>query len=218
MRSDYEALQNDMRLQSSRNMAQFKRARIGTVDTWDPEKHVAKVKFQPGDRLSGWIPVGSQFVGDEFGFAIGLSKDDQVVVTYQEGSLQTGMITHRLWNDKDKPIKKVESGEAHFVGKDKQHWKMLKDKTFELKGYGGEKDEDYAKVVFDKDGNIVHTAKKGDMKHTVDKGSFEWTHSKGDATFKPGSGKKVKVQGGGQLKRVMLEDGSFSDVLLATNK
>jgi hypothetical protein len=216
MYGDMEGIMNAVRLEVTRQVAQFKRAKIGVVDSWDPDKHVAKVKFQPGDRLSGWIPVGTQFSGKQFGFGIGLSKGDEVVIEYQEGSLQTGVISHRLWNDQEEPVKNVKSGEAHFVGKDKQHWKMLENKDFELKGYGGEKDEDAASFIFDSKGNIVSVVKKGDYDFKANKGQFKFQHPQGDATFQPGSGKKVQVKGSGTVLRVMLEDGTPSNVLLAT--
>jgi uncharacterized protein involved in type VI secretion and phage assembly len=218
MRGEMEGLYNAIRLEITKQMAQFKRAKIGVVDSWDPEKHVAKVKYQPGDRLSGWIPVGTQFSGKQFGFAIGLTKGDQVVISYQEGSLQTGVISHRLWNDQEEPIKDVKSGEAHLVGKDKQHMRMLENKNFELKGFGGEKDEDAATFIFDANGDIVSVVKKGNYKFKADKGTFDVEHPKGDATFRPGSGKKVQVRGQGAVQPVMLADGSPSKVLYASKQ
>lgn len=225
MIGDMEGLKNLIRREIAASMAQVKHLRIGKVDSWDKEKHVAKVKLQPGDQLTGWLPVGGGVgAGKKRGFAHGLTKDDHVLVLFQGGSLQTGIIIQRLWSDKDDPIPNVESGEDHLVGKHKQWMKMLdKDKSLVLRGYPGhdddeEKDENdkAAYVIFDKEGNLVREIKKGELKADVKEGGIEWKHAK-DAHFKPKNGAKVKV-GDGQVLRVMLEDGTPSEVLLAARK
>jgi hypothetical protein len=223
MRGDFEAIANFVRNEVAKHVAQYKFPRLAIVDQWDDKKHVAKVKLQPGDYLTGWLPIGGGIgAGKGRGFAHGLTKGDQVVVAFQEGSILTPVIQHRLWSDKDDPIKDVKSGEDHWVGLHKQWLKMLdKDKSLILRGYPGsdsddEKDDKAAYQIFDKDGNIVRTIKKGALKADVQQGGIEWKH-KGDAKFLPQSGAKVKV-GQGQLLRVMLEDGTPSEILLAAKK
>lgn len=226
MRGDWEAILNAIRLEVAKHVAQYKWAKVGIVDSWDKKTHTAKVKLQPSGQLTGWLPVGGGVgAGKGRGFAHGLTKGDQVVVSFHDGSMLTPMITHRLWSEKDTPIKDVESGDDHWVGKEKQWVKMIgKDKELILRGYPGhdkdddseENDKSSAKVVFDKDGNLTRTLKKGDLKGDIQQGKYELKHAK-DAHFKPGKGSAVKV-GEGQLLRVVLEDGSFSEVLLAAKK
>jgi hypothetical protein len=231
MRGDFEAIHNVVRREVQKVMAMYKFTSAGEVDSWDPDKHVAKIKLKPSGTITGWLPVGGGIgAGKGRGFAHGLTKGDQVAVTFYDGSLLNGIITHRFWSDKDKPLKDVKSGEDHWVGKHKQWAKMLdKDKSLVLRGYPGNDDEEEkeendkaAYQIFDKDGNIIRTIKKGDLKGEIKKGnysmdvqtgSYEVKH-KGNATFKPQGGSKVQV-GEGTLLRVMLEDGTPSQVLWA---
>lgn len=220
MRGDFEHIHNIIRREVQKTMAMYKHTSAGEIDSWDHKKHVAKVKLQPSGTITGWLPVGGGIgAGKGRGFAHGLTKGDQVAVTFYDGSIMNGIITHRFWSDKDTPLKDVKSGEDHWVGKHKQWLKMLdEDKSLIIRGYPGsdkddDKDEGSATYLFDKDGNVIRTIKKGNLKADVQKGSIEWKH-KGDAVFKPQGSSKVKV-GEGTLLRVMLEDGTPSQVLWA---
>lgn len=231
MRGDFEGIHNIIRREVQKTIAMYKHTSAGEIDSWDPEKHVAKVKLKPSGTVTGWLPVGGGVgAGKGRGFAHGLTKGDQVAVTFYDGSILNGCITHRFWSDKDTPIKDVKSGEDHHVGLHKQWVKMLdKDKSLVLRGYPGHDDEDdkdendkAAYQIFDKDGNIIRTIKKGSLKgevqqgeYTMDvkKGGYEVKHAK-DAKFLPQGGAKVKV-GDGQLLRVMLEDGTPCEILWA---
>jgi hypothetical protein len=89
----------------------------GLVTSYDPDKYLAKVTFQPEGQESGWLPIETGHIGNSYGIAIGLQPGDgketgdQVVVRYQEGDVESGKIVQRVHSDKEKPPK-VESGEA----------------------------------------------------------------------------------------------------------
>lgn len=118
--------------------------RYGLVTSWDPDKHLAKVTFQPEGQESGWIPVHTMAAANGVGHMTGLtpgdgvSTGDQVEVTYQEGEFGAGAITSRVHSDVDVPPK-VESGEQLF-------------KT----PFG-------SSTQYGKDGSITHTDKAGSI-------------------------------------------------------
>ena len=47
--------------------------RHGLVTSYDPDKHLAKVTFQPEGQESGWLPIETGHIGNGFGIAIGLT-------------------------------------------------------------------------------------------------------------------------------------------------
>src|SRR5260370_257355 len=93
--------------------------RHAIVTSYDPDKYLAKITFQPEGQESGWLPIETGHVGNGFGIAIGLTPGDgkttgdQVIVRYQEGDIESGKIVQRVHSDQDKPPK-VQSGEMVF--------------------------------------------------------------------------------------------------------
>lgn len=47
--------------------------RHALVTSYDPDKHLAKVTFQPEGQESGWLPIETGHIGNGFGIAIGLT-------------------------------------------------------------------------------------------------------------------------------------------------
>lgn len=105
--------------------------RHGLVTSYDPDKYLAKVTFQPDGQESGWLPIETGHTGNGFGIAIGLTpgdgkkSGDQVIIRYQEGDIESGKIVQRVHSDQDKPPK-VQSGEMVFWTRFK---KTAKDKS-----------------------------------------------------------------------------------------
>ena len=67
-------------------------ARFGLVASVDPARYAARVRLQPEDVLSGWLPVLSPWVGAGWGFAALPAAGDQVLVVAQEGDADNGVI------------------------------------------------------------------------------------------------------------------------------
>lgn len=90
--------------------------RHALVTSYDPDKYLGKVTFQPEGQESGWLPIETGHIGNGFGIAIGLTPGDgkttgdQVIVRMQEGDVESGKIVQRVHSDKEKPPR-VESGE-----------------------------------------------------------------------------------------------------------
>ena len=90
--------------------------RHAIVTSYDPERYLAKVMLMPEGQETGWLPIETGHIGNNYGFAVGLqpgdgkTTGDQVIVRFQEGDLESGKIVQRVHSDDDKPPT-VQSGE-----------------------------------------------------------------------------------------------------------
>ena len=90
--------------------------RHALVTSYDPDKHLAKVTFQPEGQESGWLPIETGHIGDGYGITIGLqpgdgkTTGDQVVVRFQENDFESAKVAQRVHSEDQKPPK-AESGE-----------------------------------------------------------------------------------------------------------
>ena len=67
-------------------------ARFGLVASVDPACYAVRVRLQPEDVLSGWLPVLSPWVGAGWGFVALPAPGDQVLVLAQEGDAENGVV------------------------------------------------------------------------------------------------------------------------------
>jgi hypothetical protein len=104
--------------------------RIAVVTSFDPATHTARVTVQPEGILSGWLPVASVWVGNGWGLAAALSPGDQVVVLWQEGDAQQGLVTGRFWSNKNSPPS-APAGEFWLVHKSGSYLKLHNDGSIE---------------------------------------------------------------------------------------
>lgn len=107
-------LLNAIRAQAS--MAGNGRAavRIGIVSSYDHANYCAKVRIQPEDTETGWLPVVSPWVGNGWGMFAPVTPGDVVEVQYQEDSFDAGFVCQRFFNDGIRPLD-VQSGEFWLV-------------------------------------------------------------------------------------------------------
>jgi len=105
--------------------------RHAIVSSWDSKNHLAKVTLQPEGQETGWLPVETSHIGQNYGILIGLqpgqagvdakgqggqsgpeqnNQGDQVIVRWQEGDVESGKVAGRVHSDQDKPPE-VKSGE-----------------------------------------------------------------------------------------------------------
>jgi phage gp45-like len=110
-------IQNAMRFQANIGSNFESHTRIGIVTSYNPEDCTVQVKIQPEDEenpessLSGFIPLATNFIG-----LVGAPNlNDQVVVVFQEGSLNNGIVIGRLYSDEDSPPQGVQAGEYKVV-------------------------------------------------------------------------------------------------------
>ena len=98
-----DALLNLLRGHASQLDQVWAHPRIAIVTSVDPATYTARVTVQPEGVLSGWLPIAGAWVGAGWGLACPPSPGDQVVVIWQEGDAEQGVIVGRLWSNNVAP-------------------------------------------------------------------------------------------------------------------
>jgi phage baseplate assembly protein gpV len=75
----------------------------GTVSSYDPTNHTAKVMVQPAGYETGWVRVSEGHIGNGWGIVSGLQVGDQVTLSPVDGDINALEITGRTHSDQDKP-------------------------------------------------------------------------------------------------------------------
>lgn len=150
-------LLNQARSQAQQSASHTATVRHGIVSSYDPVNYCAKVRLQPDDTETGWLPVVSPWVGNSWGMFAPVTPGDVVEVQFQEGGKEAGFICQRFFNDNIRPLP-TPSGEFWLVHKLGQIFKLLNDGS----------------VVFS-DGHGATIALKGDG--TIVSAATTWTHT-----------------------------------------
>ena len=66
--------------------------RKGIVTSYDPATHKAKVQIQPENLETGWLQAPSLMIGQEYGMSVGLEPGTEVLVHFENGDLNAGVI------------------------------------------------------------------------------------------------------------------------------
>lgn len=66
--------------------------RLGVVSSVKSDMQLAKVRLQPGNLVTGWLPILSQWIGNGWGLVCTPQPGDQVLVIPQEGYYEHGLI------------------------------------------------------------------------------------------------------------------------------
>ncbi len=114
--SGVDALINTMQAEAQKAVGTRAAAKKGIVTGYDSTNYCAKVKLMPEGTETGWLPIGSDWVGNGWGLFAPPSIDDMVQVEFDEGDHQSGSITKRFFNDEDRPLA-VDAGEFWLVHK-----------------------------------------------------------------------------------------------------
>ncbi len=124
-------LLNAVRLQAQ--MAANGRAvtRIGLVDSYDPNTYAVKVRLQPENAITGWLPLLSPWIGNGWGIFAPPTIGDMIEVSFQEDDPNVGLAGQRFYNDSDRPLA-VTSGEFWLVHKSGSVLKFHNDGSVEL--------------------------------------------------------------------------------------
>ncbi|MDE2197912.1 MAG: phage baseplate assembly protein V [Rhodospirillales bacterium] len=73
--------------------------RFGVVASVDSSRYAARVRLQPEDVLTGWLPILAPWVGAGWGMACPPMTGDQVLVLAHEGDAGNGVIVGRSYSD-----------------------------------------------------------------------------------------------------------------------
>ncbi len=86
----------------------------GIVTSYDPNTYSAKVRLQPSDQETGFLPIHSPWSGNGWGMFAPPSPGDVVEVNFQEDGKNAGMIGLRQYGNQFRPLA-VPSGEFWLV-------------------------------------------------------------------------------------------------------
>jgi hypothetical protein len=121
---------NYMKAQSAQMDQGWAQPRLAVISSVDPATFTARVTVQPEAVLSGWLPIASAWVGAGWGLACLPSPGDQVLVIWQEGDAEQGIILARLWSNVAAPPQ-APVGEFWLVHKTGSFLKLHNDGSIE---------------------------------------------------------------------------------------
>lgn len=124
-------LLNVARREAQRVMSRLALPKTGIVSGYDPANHSAKVRLQPEDVETGWLPVRTPWAGNGWGLFCPPDVGDEVEVQFQEGGKQAGYVALRAFGDRFRPLP-VPPGEFWLAHKSGSSLKFLNDGTVEL--------------------------------------------------------------------------------------
>lgn len=131
--------------------------KIGTISGYDPSKQAVKVQLQPDGNQTGWLPLGSLWVGNGWGLVCAPVLGSQVEVTFVDGNDEAGSANLRFFSNVEAGPA-APAGEFWLVHKSGQSVKLTNDGKLTLNdGHG-------ATVTLDGAGNINSQA-------------TQWTHT-----------------------------------------
>lgn len=130
-----QGILNAMRLQANLAENNKKSTKIGIVTSYNDATYSVKVKLQPMDIETGWLPITSDYVGNGWGIFSPPSIGNMVKVDFQEGSINAGVVSGLFFNNVERPLK-CPSGSLWLVHKSGSKLKFNNDGTVELVSAG----------------------------------------------------------------------------------
>lgn len=124
-------MQNQMRREALRAIEQEARPRAGIVDGYDPDHYAVKVRIQPEDILTGWLPLTSPWVGNQWGMYSPPSLGDIVDVHFQQNGPNAAYVVQKFFSTTVQPLP-VPSGEFWLVHKSGSLFKLHNDGSVEV--------------------------------------------------------------------------------------
>lgn len=112
--------------------------RLGLVSSYDGREgqHLVKVRLQPDDIETGWLPINLLLPGQGWGIYAGPAIGDQALILFAEGDINAGICAGFLGSNEDPPPA-VPSGEIHVLHKDGAKLKFLPNGEVDLIAPGG---------------------------------------------------------------------------------
>ena len=126
-----EHIQNQMKQAANQSHGEIAKPRIGIVSGYDPNTYSVKVKLQPDDTETAWLPIKSAWVGNGWGMFCPPSIGDSVGVEFTDGDINSGCVNLAYFNDEDRPLP-VPVGEFWLVHKTGSMLKFLENGNVEL--------------------------------------------------------------------------------------
>lgn len=127
---------NQMRLAAALARGDVGKPKQGLVSSYDPDRYAVKVRLQPEDIETGWLPIEVLQAGAAFGIYAAPAVGDLAIVLFLEANREVGWCAGFLPNDQDRPPK-VLTGEIHAIHKSGAFLKFLTDGTVHLEATAG---------------------------------------------------------------------------------
>ncbi|HDX3905868.1 TPA: baseplate assembly protein [Enterobacter asburiae] len=147
-------LNNLIAMRAQQAFAGFSGTRQGVITAYDPKEYAIKASLQPTGEETGWIPLGTPWAGNGWGFAAGPMIGAEVQIDFDSGTIGVGMAGGQFYNNEDRSPGPP-SGELWIVH---QSGSMLK---FLNSG---------AVVIQDKSGTVFSLNGNGTSTHTASNG------------------------------------------------
>lgn len=182
-------LQNAIRMQAIASANLRAHPKIGTITGYDPAKQAVKVTLQPEGNETGWLPLGSTWVGNGWGMVCAPNLGTQVEVAFVDGNNEAGSANLRFFSNVEVGPA-APGGEFWLVHKSGQSVKLTNDGKLSVSdGHG-------ATVTLNGDGTITSAA-------------TTWNHT-GDVNVTGTVTGSVDVVGGGKHLKTHVHSGVTS--------
>jgi phage baseplate assembly protein gpV len=123
-----------MRREAQRTQSGRATMRMGIVSSYNPQTYQAKVRLQPENAMTDWLPVSTIWIGNNWGLFCPVSPNDQVMVEFEQDDINSGVITKRLFDVNTNQPLSVESGEFWIIHKGGSYVKLTNDNILFLHG------------------------------------------------------------------------------------
>jgi len=128
-------LLNIIRREAQRVLSQVSHKRMGIVRGYDPSHYAVKVEIQPEGRMTGWIPLKSPWVGNNWGFYAPPSIGDVIEIDFLEGDKESAIAGERHFNSAVVPFP-CPSGEMYLIHQSGSYIKLTNDGHIYLSASG----------------------------------------------------------------------------------
>ena len=130
------AIKQHANLVASRQLS----VKIGIVSGYARDRYAVKVKLQPEDVETGWLPIFSPMVGKGWGFVSPPDVGTMVAVLFVEGNVDAGFVSLFGFGQRDvPPPNDVEPGGFLFYNKAGTEVKVSADGEVTIKAQAGKK-------------------------------------------------------------------------------
>ncbi|WP_412530885.1 phage baseplate assembly protein V [Enterobacter roggenkampii] len=95
-------LNNLIAMRAQQAFAGFSGTRQGVITAYDPKEYAIKASLQPTGEETGWIPLGTPWAGNGWGFAAGPMIGAEVQIDFDSGTIGVGMAGGQFYNNEDR--------------------------------------------------------------------------------------------------------------------
>ncbi|HFI2181405.1 TPA: phage baseplate assembly protein V [Enterobacter roggenkampii] len=171
-------LNNLIAMRAQQAFAGFSGTRQGVITAYDPKEYAIKASLQPTGEETGWIPLGTPWAGNGWGFAAGPMIGAEVQIDFDSGTIGVGMAGGQFYNNEDRSPGPP-SGELWIVHQSGSVLKFL---------------NSGAVVIQDKSGTVFSLNGNGTSTHTASNGMTINANMQNNGNFQ--SSGSVKDQNG----------------------